>query len=364
MSPLNQLFEKIIVLLPLIGTICAVLLLLWGVFWMLLQRRPELASEQKFPRQLLVLVLAVVGLVAIALALPVGESTRNQIIGLIGILISGVIAFSSTTIIGNLMAGIMLRITMPFKTGDFIRIGNHFGRVAERGLFDTELQTEQRELVALPNSYLISTPINVVRSSGTIISINLSLGYETHHSRIEALLLDAAREAGLGDPFVQLVELGDHAITYRVSGLLKEVKEQLTVRSSLARKVLDRLHGERIEVVSPTFVNQRRLAETTQILPPHIIEPSSAASSIPEAIMFDKAEQAEQRDKRRQQLETQLQELKTQLTSAQGEDKQVLEKSIEQLRQNIVELESPVPIQEGGPAAEDGHSTEAVQGPH
>ena len=363
MSLLNHLIEKVLVFFPLIGTICVVLFFLWGGFWILLQKRPDLGSEEKLPRQLLLLALAVGGIIAIILALPVGVSTRNQIIGLIGILISGILAFSSTTIIGNLMAGVMLRMTMPFKTGDFIRIENHFGRVAERGLFDTEIQTDHRELVALPNSYLISKPVTVVRSSGTIISINLSLGYDTHHSRLEELLLEAAREAGLGDPFVQLIELGDHAITYRVSGLLSEVKELLTVRSNLARKVLDRLHGEKIEIVSPSFVNQRRLAEGTQILPTQIIEPVVLDSTLPEAIIFDKAEQAEQRDKLRHQWETQLQELKVRLTAAEGAEKQNLENTIAELRKKIAELKAPVAPQDPGKSPQESQPTEPVQGP-
>ena len=363
MFPLYQVLEKIVVLLPLFGTISAVLFLLWGAYWILLQKKPELRSEQKFSRQILMLALGVVGLVVVALALPVDQSTRNQIIGLIGILISGILAFSSTTIIGNLMAGVMPRITMPFKTGDFIRIGDHFGRVAERGLFDTEIQTDHRELVALPNSYLISKPVTVVRSSGTIISINLSLGYDTHHSRIEELLSEAAREAGLDDPFVQLIELGDHAITYRVSGLLSEVKELLTARSNLARKVLDHLHGEKIEIVSPSFVNQRRLAEGTQILPSQIIEPVVLDSTLPEAIVFDKAEQAEQKDKRRQLLETQLQELKAQLASVESEGKPALEESIKHIRQQIVELESPAPNQDPQQGGKESPPPEPVQGP-
>jgi len=40
---------------------------------------------------------------------------------------TGVIAFSSTTIVANLMAGLVLRMTQPFHTGDFIQAGEHFG---------------------------------------------------------------------------------------------------------------------------------------------------------------------------------------------------------------------------------------------
>ena len=178
---------------------------------------------------------------ALVLAFPVSESSRNQIIGLIGLLLSGIIAFSSSTIFANLMAGIMLRVTRPFGTGDFVSVNGHFGRVVERGLLDTEIQTEDRELVAFPNTSLITNPVTVVRSSGTIVSVKLSLGYDIHHSRIETLLLDAVKECGLDEPFVQILELGNFAVTYKASGMLVDTKTLLTARSNLCRAVLDTL---------------------------------------------------------------------------------------------------------------------------
>jgi len=42
--------------------------------------------------------LTLAGVLAIALALPVSESSRNQIIGLIGLVISGIFAFSSSSV--------------------------------------------------------------------------------------------------------------------------------------------------------------------------------------------------------------------------------------------------------------------------
>ena len=140
-----------------------------GMHWFLLKRNPDLSSEQKFPRQITMMGFVFLGLIICILVLPTSETFRDRLLALIGLLISGIIAFSSTTIVANFMAGILLRITKPFRTGDFVRVGEYFGRVSEHGLFDTELQTEFRELIALPNNYLISNPVTAVLNSGTII---------------------------------------------------------------------------------------------------------------------------------------------------------------------------------------------------
>ena len=79
------------------------------------------------------------------------DSTRGQIITLMGLVITGVIALSSTSFVANIMAGLMLQVVKSFKPGDFVRVGEYFGRVTERGLFHVEIQTEDRDLTTLPN---------------------------------------------------------------------------------------------------------------------------------------------------------------------------------------------------------------------
>jgi small conductance mechanosensitive channel len=181
--------------------------------WLLIGRHPALERERALPRQLILLALTFIAVIALVLALPFGEGSRNQVLTILGLILSGLVAFSSSTIVANLTAGVMLRVTKPFRTGDFIQVNEHFGRISERGLLDTEIQTEHRDLIALPNTYLITNPIKTVRASGTIVSTTLSLGYDVHHAKIEELLITAATSIDLADPFVIITELGDYAVT-------------------------------------------------------------------------------------------------------------------------------------------------------
>ncbi len=315
---MDELLELGKALIPFIFTILIVVLFLIASHKVLLSNK-SLHQEAKLPRQLILLVLYIVGLIGIALALPVTESTRNQVISLIGILLSGIIAFSSTTIVANVMAGIVMRFTMPFHTGDFIRVDGFFGRVTEKGLFDTEIQTEQRDLIAFTNSFLISHPLQVVRSSGTIISASLSLGYDVHHERVEPLLIKAAELSGLEGPFVHVLELGDHAITYRISGLLTEVKSMISSRSTLYVNIMDCLHEDNIEIVSPGFMNQRKLPDDVSVLPTKTASVKKAAvQGTPEDVIFDKAEEAETKERTVKDLQEQLAQLDIEIKSADG----------------------------------------------
>nr|WP_321466674.1 mechanosensitive ion channel domain-containing protein [uncultured Desulfobulbus sp.] len=328
---------------PLLLVLIGMGFLLKGVHWLLIGRFPEMGDERKFPRQLIVMGLSLFGVVIAVLVLPVGESSRNQLIGLVGLIVSGVIAFSSTTIIANLMAGLLLRITKPFRVGDFIRIGEYFGRVSERGLLDTEIQTATRELISLPNSYCIGHPVATILGSGTIISASLSLGYDLDHKRIEQLLVEAAQSCDLQEPFVHILQLGDFSVTYRVSGFLQETRHLITAQSLLHGCVLDTLHSHGVVIVSPTFMNQRRLEREERILPPHatVGKTSLSETTAAEDIAFDKAEKAKRVEDEKQQLAKEIAELESVIKTETDQDHKSSNLSVlEQKRERLKALET------------------------
>jgi len=128
----NSIVEFTLPYLPLLSTIFVISATLLTAHWLLIRRHADLGNERMCPRQITMLILTLVALVAIVLVLPVSEGARNRLLGIIGLLISAILAFSSTSIVASFMAGILLRLTRPFRTGDFIRAGDHFGRVSER----------------------------------------------------------------------------------------------------------------------------------------------------------------------------------------------------------------------------------------
>jgi small-conductance mechanosensitive channel len=335
---LEEIRTMVILLLPSLSVILTFGLLLFSCYWFLIKRHPELGSERKLPQQVFMLILTLIGVLALVISLPIDENSRNEIIGLIGILLSGMIAFSSTNVIANLMAGLLLRITRPFRTGDFISVGDHFGRVTERGIFDTEIQSEHRELIAFPNTYLIKNPVSTIRSSGAIVSVTLSLGYDLHYLKIEPLLLEAAEKSGLSEPFVTILELGDFSITYRISGLLVEVKGVITARSNLFRAVLDTLHGNGVEIVSPSFMNQRRLADDYKTIPTPIVSQFAKETVSAEEIVFDKAEQAEQAEGIKRGLTEEIEWLESLLKDVTDDKKKRLKEQIMIKREHLTTL--------------------------
>ncbi len=341
--------QQLIQLLPSFGVIALVVLALFIVHRFVL-RGHQANPGRRFRNQLLMLGLTLAGAVVVISVLPVSSALRGQLLSLLGILFSAAVALSSTTLLGNAMAGIMLRAVRPFRPGYFIEVNGYFGRVSEMGLFHTEIQTQDRDLITLPNLFLVTHPVKRIRPSGTMVSARVSLGYDLPHTRVEPLLIEAARAAGLKDPFVRILDLGDHAVTYQVSGLLEEVTQILAVRSKLRAAMLDTLHGADVEIVSPRFQNERRLPDAQRFIPPSA--PSPAPESAPgdaETLVFDKAEEAaslEALRTRREELEKQLEAARARAreTGAEGDEREAdrLKDRLERLERLITRREASV----------------------
>lgn len=335
-EPFKQFLGLIQSMLPFGATLllCIAVLYLANLF---LTRQAEKNSELRFRRQLLLIVLTLLAMILVIIALPIEADLRGQLFSLLGILVSAIIALSSTTFVGNIMAGIMLRSFKSFRIGDFVRVEENFGRVSAVDLLHVEIQTEDRDLMTIPNLYLVSRPVKVLHSAGTIISTEVSLGYDIAHKQVSKLLIEAAQEAGLEDPFVQILELGNYSINYRIGGLLKEVKQVLSSRSRLRENVVEKLHRHHVEIASPTLMNTRQMAAGSAYIPSggyFSFDDDPEQAKLIEDVVFDKAEKAaslEGLKKKYKQKKTDIEKLKEQLKAVDGDERESIKNRIERM---------------------------------
>ncbi len=284
-------------------TIVITIAVYYGTKWVL-EKSSKGKADWGIIRSIILFSILLIGAVAIILSLPMDPNTKGNISSLIGIVISAVFALSSATFMGNGMAGIMLRTINSFKPGDFIRTNDLFGRVTERGLFHTEIQTDNRDLITIPNLHLTTHPVKVIRSSGTFITGVCSLGYDVNRVKIEKALLLAIERAGLKDGFIRITDLGDFSVVYKSFGLLEDVKTIISAESKLHAMILDCLHEAGIEIVSPNFMNQRVVTDTV-FIPKKVARAERQKiddTAAPENVIFDKADEAESIEKRKEKL--------------------------------------------------------------
>jgi hypothetical protein len=310
----------------------------------------------QFRRQLIMLGLTIAAVLIAIILVPTEDELQKNLLNLFGIVLSATIALSSTTLIGNAMAGIMLRTTQSCRPGDYVHVGEHFGRISEMDLLHTEIQTEERDLTTLPNMYMVTNPIRTLRKSGTILVVEVSLGYDVPRHEIEVVLKEAATRTGLESPYVQIRGLGDYSVSYAIAGLLTDLTNLIKKRRQLRAHTMDLLHEAGIEIASPSLHSVRDFPMRHAFIPKpgsSAEDPEGDASIGPDDLVFDKANQAENletlRDAR-EQLGTEIAELDNALKGEMEDDKRAtlgrekerLERRVLWVTKQITRLESRI----------------------
>jgi small conductance mechanosensitive channel len=316
MEHIFKIFESLIE--PTVVLLILVILLIFNSW--IFKKIKSTTSSKNITKGTISFILVLCGVLVFILVLPIDKSLKGQILGFLGIIISAGIALSSTTVLGNLIAGIMNNSMNRFRNGDLIKIGDFHGRVIKKSIFHTEIQLEDSNFITIPNLYIANNPVKLIRKTNSVISTSVSLGYDISRDKIEKALKDAAISAGLSDPYVYITSLGDFSVVYKIHGFLEDSSKYFSTSSLLNAKVMDKLHDEKIEIVSPAFMNQRRVDEK-EFIPKQVIKKTEPVDEkSPEDLIFDEAIKSEkieikknyikEIDKKQEALKDKLKDLK------------------------------------------------------
>ena len=326
------------------GSVILILVILLFLNNWIFKKMKSVSSDRLIGKRTITFLLIFVGILVFILSLPIDKSLKGQILSFLGIVISAGIALSSTTILGNLIAGIMNKTMKRFRNGDLIKLGDMQGRVVRKNAFHTEIQLEDSNIVTIPNLYIASNPVKLTRKINTVVSASVSLGYDISRHKIEEALKEAAVAANLKDPYVYIMELGDYSVVYKIHGFLEDSSMYFSTVSLLNGKVMDVLHEKGIEIVSPSFMNQRNIDKTSFIPRKQVKKEPEKPNKSPEELIFDEAIEAEEIEKKKdylKKLEDKKEELKEKLKNEKDEkETDQLKSSIERIEKLIEKIEN------------------------
>lgn len=179
----------------------------------------------------------------------------------LGILFS----LGSTSIIANVVSGIVITYMRPFKLGDRIRMGEFTGNVIEKTPLVTRLKTPKNEIITIPNGTIMSAQtINYTHSAeeyGLILYATVAMGYDVPWRKVHELLIEAGLKTPkvLKDPkpFVLQLALDDFYVQYQINIYTKDADSMAPIYSDLYKNVQDVFNREGIELLSPHFRAQR-----------------------------------------------------------------------------------------------------------
>ena len=108
-------------------------------------------------------LIRIIGAIVIT-AIVVSYLSQNAAIAAsIGTISGLVVGFASQNLLGNMIAGMYLALTRPFKIGDMITVFGNSGQVYDIGLLNCELLMKNGNIVRAPSSSLLTTPIIILR---------------------------------------------------------------------------------------------------------------------------------------------------------------------------------------------------------
>ncbi|WP_294745337.1 mechanosensitive ion channel domain-containing protein [uncultured Prevotella sp.] len=196
---------------------------------------------------------------------PLLPNSNSEVFQGVSVFLGVIVSLGSTSIIGNLMAGLVMTYMRPFHQGDFIRFGEVEGFVLEKTALVTRIRTRKNEIITIPNSNLMSAQTSnftfAAHNYGIIVHTKVTIGYDMKHEVIENLLLDAARATKHIEkkplPFVRVTKLDDFYVEYEINAYTKHSEWLSDIYSQLHQNILDHFHSAGVEIMSPHIFGLR-----------------------------------------------------------------------------------------------------------
>ncbi|MCP5112110.1 MAG: mechanosensitive ion channel [bacterium] len=206
------------------------------------------------------LLRVVAALLTMVFCYPLLPGAGSEVFKGFSIFVGALVTIGSTSVIGNVISGVVLTYTRSFHVGDRVQIGETVGDVLEKTLFVTRLRTIKNEEVTVPNGVVLAGRIlnfsAVAETHGLILHTTIGIGYDVDWRQVHQLLEAAAgkTENLLADPppFVWQTTLGDYAVNYELNVYTKETKKIGAIYSELRKNILDGFNEAGIEIMTPT----------------------------------------------------------------------------------------------------------------
>lgn len=207
----------------------------------------------------------------IAMIYPYLPGSKSGVFQGISVFVGLIVSLGSSTVIGNIIAGLVITYMRPFKLGDRIKLNDTTGNVIEKTPLVTRIRTPKNEVVTIPNSFIMSShTVNFSQSArdyGLIIHSEVSVGYDIPWRKTHQLLVEAALNTpGVVDdprPFILETSLQDYYPVYQVNAYIKDANQLAQVYSDLHQNIQDRFNEEGIEIMSPHYIATRDGSATT-----------------------------------------------------------------------------------------------------
>jgi small conductance mechanosensitive channel len=215
----------------------------------------RLESRVKEPPMRLLMVRAVRVIVLILTLLVALDKFGFQVAPLVAAVgVAGLgVGFALQGVLGNVVAGLSIIFTKPYRVGEYIELLGVHGQVATIELFSTTLVQLDQSRVVIPNRRIVG---EILHNYGTVRQLQLKVGvaYDTNLDEAFGIAkqIIAANPCVLKEPAPQIgvSELADSSVTLFIQPWVA-VRDVVTARAELYEAILERFRASKIDIPFP-----------------------------------------------------------------------------------------------------------------
>ena len=219
-----------------------------------LSRRWSEKHEMEPPiRQLIVRVVKLlVFALAVVLALDKFGVQIAPIVAVIGVAGVG-LGLAMQGMLGNLIAGLTIIFTKPYRVGEYIELLGVYGQVTDIELFSTKLVHSDRSVVTIPNRKIIG---EILHNYGTIrqLALNVRVAYGAHLSQALSVIHDIVQgnPRVLKDPapVIGISTLAESSVNLSIQPWVKVV-DYVPAQLELYQAVVEQFRARKIDIPFP-----------------------------------------------------------------------------------------------------------------
>ncbi len=157
-------------------------------------RRLRLLVLQAVPISETIIIIAVLSYVANLFI----QLSANNILALTGTL-AVALGFAFKDYISSIIAGVVALFETPYRMGDWVQVGDHFGEVIRYGIRAIKLRTLEDDIVTIPHNLIWNELIANANDGALEAQANIDF-FVSHHAdlqRVKRILLYAAYSSRL-----------------------------------------------------------------------------------------------------------------------------------------------------------------------
>jgi small-conductance mechanosensitive channel len=186
-------------------------------------------------------------------SLPIRELATTLGIGSI------VVAFALQDTLSNMVSGLLLVANSPFKTGEWVHVGDVEGKIVSVNWRYTNIETWSGDLVVIPNGSIAGESIeNHSRpQKPTAVTEIIEIALSNPPNKVKRALIDTmlGTPGVLADPppVVAVISISDPVVKYEIEFWIEDYSNKPDVLDEFMTRVWYATHRENITFPTPTY---------------------------------------------------------------------------------------------------------------